>query len=318
VSKSEDNKFEVSSRSSAAVGLRRSGYPAPGSVALSGTDFTDMAEADKTALLRDILESKIHGISFSPYIDGQSPGTEIGEQQIRDRLAIIQPYTHWIRSFSCIEGNQEIPRIAHEMGLKTMVGVGLSEHLDDNEIELANAIEIARAGHADILAVGNEVLLRGDLTEDQIIDYLQRARAAAPGVPVSYVDAYFLFENHPRVADACDLLLVNCYPFWESCPAEHALVYMKEMYRRATVAARGKPVVISETGWPTIGTAFGGAEPSYQNAMEYFIRSYQWAAQDDIEIFYFSSFDESWKVGDEGDVGAYWGLWDKDGNLKYV
>ena len=77
-------------------------------------------------------------------------------------------------------------------------------------------------------------------------------------------------------------------------------------------------MVISETGWPTTGTAFGGAVPSYENAMEYFIRTYQWAAQDDIDIFYFSSFDESWKVGDEGDVGAYWGLWDKDGNLKYA
>ena len=31
-----------------------------------------------------------------------------------------------------------------------------------------------------------------------------------------------------------------------------------------------------------------------------------------------SRFDEAWKVDAEGDVGAYWGLWDKDGNLKYV
>ena len=316
MSKSED-KFEVSSRSSAAVGLRRSGYPLPGRAALAGMDFSSKSDADLEALLRQILEDKIHGISFSPYIDGQSPGTEIGEQQIRDRLGIIQPYVNWIRSFSCIEGNQEIPRIAHENGLKTMVGVGLGENLDENEIELANGIEIAKAGHADILAIGNEVLLRGDLTEDQIIGYMQRAREAAPGVPVSYVDAYFLFENHPRVADACDLLLVNCYPFWESCPAEHAIVYMKEMYRRATVAAKGKPVVISETGWPTTGSPFGGAVPSYRNALEYFIRTYQWAEQDDVEIFYFSSFDENWKVGDEGDVGAYWGLWDTQGNLKY-
>jgi exo-beta-1,3-glucanase (GH17 family) len=318
VSKTNENAYEVSSRSSAAVSLRRSGYPLPGSAGLLGTDLSNMSETDKAALLREILQQKIHGISFSPYIDGQSPGTEIGEQQIRERLAIIQPYTNWIRSFSCIEGNQEIPRIAHENGLKTMVGVGLSEHLEDNEIELANGIEIAQAGHVDILAVGNEVLLRGDLTDDQVIEYIQRAQAAVPDVPVSYVDAYFLFENHPRVAEACDVLLVNCYPFWESCDAEYALLYMKEMYRRATVAARGKPVIISETGWPTTGTPFGAAVPSYQNALEYFIKTYQWAAQDGIEIFYFSSFDESWKTGDEGDVGAYWGLWDKDGNLKYA
>ena len=199
-----------------------------------------------------------------------------------------------------------------------MVGVGLSEDLAVNEVELRNGIEVALAGHADILAVGNEVMLREDLTEAQLIDYIERARAAVPGVPVGTVDAYFLFENHPRVAAACDTLLVNCYPFWESCPAEYALLYMKEMYRRAQNVADGKKVIISETGWPTVGSPFGTAVPSYDHALEYFIRTYQWAHEEGVEIFYFSSFDEAWKVGDEGDVGAYWGLWDKDGNPKYV
>jgi len=276
-----------------------------------------MSRADKLELLQAILRHQIHGLSFSPYVDGQSPGTEISEQQIRQRLSIIQPHTHWVRSFSCREGNQETGRIAHENGLKAMVGVGLSEELDLNEIELRNGIEVARAGHADILAVGNEVMLREDLNEDQLIDYIERAKTAVPGVPVGTVDAYFLFENHPRVAAACDLLLVNCYPFWESCPAEYAHLYMKDMYRRAQKVADGKQVIISETGWPNVGPPFGTAIPSYHHALEYFIRTYQWAHEEGIEIFYFSSFDESWKVGDEGDVGAYWGLWDQDGNLKY-
>jgi exo-beta-1,3-glucanase (GH17 family) len=317
VSRETNKDFAVKSRSSAAVSLRRSGYKVPGFPALLGTDFSQMSRADKVELLQAILRHKIHGISFSPYVDGQSPGAEISEPQIRERLSIIQPYTHWIRSFSCREGNQETPRIAHENGLKTMVGVVLSEDLELNEIELRNGIEIARAGHADILAVGNEVMLREDLTEDQLIDYIERAKAAVPGVPVGTVDAYFLFENHPRVAAACDTLLVNCYPFWESCPAEYALLYMKEMYRRAQNVAGGKKVIISETGWPTVGSPFGAAVPSYDHALEYFIRTYQWAHEEGVEIFYFSSFDESWKVGDEGDVGAYWGLWDAEGNLKY-
>jgi len=317
VSRASNKNFSVKSRSSAAVSLRRSGYQVPGFPALLGTDFSQMSRADKIELLQAILRHKIHGISFSPYVDGQSPGTEISEHQIRERLSIIQPYTQWIRSFSCKEGNQETPRIAHENGLNTMVGVVLSEDLDTNEIELRNGIEVAREGHAEILAVGNEVMLREDLTEDQLIDYIQRAKAAAPGVPVGTVDAYFLFENHPRVAAACDTLLVNCYPFWESCPAEYALLYMKEMYRRAQNVADGKKVIISETGWPTVGSAFGSAIPSYDNALEYFIRTYQWAHEEGVEIFYFSSFDESWKVGDEGDVGAYWGLWDSAGKLKY-
>ena len=287
-------------------------------LSLAGLDISGLSLDDLRALVRKILEAKIHGISFSPYIEGQGPGTQIGAAQIRERLAVIQPYVRWIRSFSCKEGNELIPGIARENGLKTLVGVWLDDDLEQNEIEIANAIAVANAGHADILAVGNEVLLRGDLSEDELLDYIGRVKHAVSNVPVGYVDAYFEFVDHPRITAACDVLLANCYPFWEGCPAEHALLYMKEMYRRVVNVANGKRVIISETGWPNVGTPTKGSVPSFENAIKYFIDTCQWAEQDGIEIFYFSSFDESWKVGAEGDVGAYWGLWDKDGKPKYV
>ncbi len=287
-------------------------------MALAGTDFSAASTVELVSVFRKILGQKIHGITFSPYTEGQGPGTQIGEQQIRERLQVIRPYINWVRSFSCTEGNEQIPRIAVENGLKTMVGVWLDDDRENNERELAGAIEVARAGHADILAVGNEVLLRGDLPEDELVDYINHAKRAVPDVDVGYVDAYFKFVDHPRVTEACDVILANCYPFWESCPAEYSLLYMKDMYRRAVQAASGKKVIISETGWPDTGTPEGGAVPSVENALKYFINTYQWAEEEGIEVFYFSSFDETWKVDKEGDVGAYWGLWDKDGNLKYV
>ncbi len=286
-------------------------------MSLAGIDISGMSVNDLRALVKKILDNKIHGISFSPYVEGQGPGTEVGEAQIRERLAIIQPYVNWIRSFSCTDGNEAIPPIAKEAGLGTMVGVWLDDDREQNERELANALALAADGHVDILGVGNEVLLRGDLTEDELLDYIERAKQGAPGVDVGYVDAYFEFVDHPRITAACDVILANCYPFWEGCPAEHALLYMKEMYRRAQSVANGKRVIVSETGWPNIGTAEGGAVPSYENAIKYFIDSCQWAEEENIELFYFSSFDEAWKVDAEGDVGAYWGLWDKDGNPKY-
>ena len=286
---------------------------------LTGINLADYSLDELKALVRSLLERKIHGVCFSPYVEGQGPGTQIGEAQIRERLAIVQPYVHWVRTFSCTDGNELIPRIAAELGLKTLVGVWLDDDQETNEIEMQNGIEVAKAGYANLLAIGNEVLLRGELPEDELIGLINRAKQAAPGVPVGYVDAYFLFERHQRVTDACDVVFANCYPFWEGYPAEHALVYMKEMYRRATRVAKGKKVVISETGWPNLGSVTrGAAVPSYENALRYFVNAYQWAEEEGIEIFYFSSFDEVWKVADEGDVGAYWGLWDKDGNLKYA
>ena len=286
-------------------------------MSLAGLDIAGMSVEDLKTLVAKILDGKIHGICFSPYIEGQGPGSIVSDEQIRERLAVVAPYVNWIRSFSCTDGHENLPAIAKEMGLKTMVGVWLDDDLEHNEEELQNALKIAAEGHVDILAVGNEVLLRGDLTEDQLIDYIDRAKQGAPGVDVGYVDAYFEFVDHPRITDACEVILANCYPFWEGCPADYALLYMKSMYQRASSVANGKRVIVSETGWPNVGTATDGAEPSYENAVKYFVDTCRWAEEDNIEMFYFSAFDEAWKVDAEGDVGAYWGLWDKDGNPKY-
>lgn len=309
--------FPVDSRSSANPWGRPGFFSSPPQT-FAGLDFSVLSREQRLALMREILKRRIHGIAFSPYLDGQSPGTEISAEQIQARLKIIRPYARWIRTFSCTEGNQETPRIAHEMGLKTMVGINLGEDYEENAVELEKGIAVARAGFADILAVGNEVLLRGDMSEEELLAYIERAKQAAPDVPVGSVDAYFLFENHPRLVEACDLILINCYPFWEYCSAQYALTYMQEMYRRTQRVAKGKRIVISETGWPSTGEPYGSAVPGFDNALNYFIDAYKWADEEGVEIFYFSSFDESWKVGDEGDVGAYWGLWDKGGNLKYV
>lgn len=182
---------------------------------------------------KKLLENKIHGLSFSPYVEGQGPGAQITEAQIHQRLQLMLPYVNWIRTFSCTDGNELIPKIASQYGLKAMVGVWLNDDFENNEKELQNAINVAQAGHANMLAVGNEVMLREEMSELQLVNYINIAKQAAPFIPVGYVDAYFLFENHPPVAEACDVIFANCYPFWEGYPAEHALVYMKEMYSRA-------------------------------------------------------------------------------------
>lgn len=286
-------------------------------LSLAGVSYEGATTATLKDLFRKVLEAGMHGIGFSPYIEGQTPGDIITEKQIRRRLEIIQPYTKWVRSFSCTEGNELIPKIAKEYGIKTLVGAWLGKDDKINQQEVENLINLSKEGYVDIAAVGNEVMLRGDLTEDELIGFINRVKQAIPGIPVGYVDAYFEFDVKPRITEACDVVLANCYPYWEGCHIDYSLLYMKEMYNRAIRAANGKPVIISETGWPSQGTNFGAAIPSDENFIKYFINTQKWSKEDNIAIFYFSSFDESWKVGAEGDVGAYWGLWDKDERLKY-
>ena len=89
------------------------------------------------------------------------------------------------------------------------------------------------------------------------------------------------------------------------------------MYYQAKAAANGKAVIITETGLPSEGENFQGAFPGKKQARDYFINTQLWSEKENIPVFYFSSFDESWKVGAEGIVGAYWGIWDKNEKPKF-
>lgn len=284
---------------------------------LSGIDYSDKSPEQMQNLFRQTLEGGMHGLCYSAYEEGQKPGDILTIEQIRRRMKIIAPYTKWVRSFSCIEGNELVPKVAREFGIKTLVGAWLGKDEDLNEQEIAGLIQLAKEGYVDIAAVGNEVLYREDLSEEALLEYIHRVKNAIPEVPVGYVDAYYEFTACPRITEACDVILSNCYPFWEGCHIDYSLVYMKQMYQQAMQAANGKKVIITETGWPSQGKSLDGAEPSMENAMKYFINAQQWSREEGVEIFYFSSFDESWKVGAEGDVGAYWGLWDMHQNLKF-
>lgn len=282
-----------------------------------GVDFSNYSLRDLKKLWRETLEKGMHGICFSMYEDGQSPGDTITEEQVERRIKILKPYVGWIRSFSCIEGNEFVPRMAKKHGMKTMVGAWLGDDKEKNEEEIAGLIQLAKEGCVDIAAVGNEVLYRNELTEEELLEYIFRVKRALPDVEVGYVDAYYEFSHRPAITNACDVILSNCYPYWEGCNQEYALAHMQSMYYGAQSAGGGKKVIITETGWPSEGGSLGGAISNAENAMKYFINSQVWSAKENIEMFYFSSFDESWKVGAEGDVGAYWGLWDKHENLKF-
>lgn len=286
--------------------------------ALKGLQLDGIPCEERHRLFQRLLDAGIHGLCFSAYQEGQAPGSILTAEQVRRRLSILAPHIRAIRSFSCIEGNELIPIIAkEEFGLQTLVGAWLGTDPELIEQEIAGLIRLAQAGYVDVAAVGNEVLYRNDLSLAELHSYLERVKTAIPHVRIGYVDAYYEFSTHPDLVEACDVILANCYPFWEGCHIDYALVHVKQMYYQALAAARGKPVFITETGWPSQGESLGDAQPSTENALRYFLNMQQWVLDQQIPTFYFSSFDESWKVGTEGDVGAYWGLWDKDEQLKY-
>ncbi|NAS32012.1 MFS transporter [Flavobacteriaceae bacterium R38] len=280
-------------------------------------NLDNVTDYELKKLFNESFTKGLKGICFSPYEEHQNIGDILTEDQINRRMAIIAPRTKWIRSFSCTDGNQFIAKAAKENKLNTLVGAWISNDKKQNEIEIKSLIELGKKGYVDIAAVGNEVLLRNELSVKEIIEYINQVKEALPGIKVGYVDAYYQFFDHPELVDASDVILANCYPFWEGSHINEAAKYLQKMYAVTKGISKGKEVIITETGWPSQGENINSAVPSHNNAMKYFINTNNWIHDKKIDLFYFSSFDESWKVHHEGDVGARWGLWNTKEKLKY-
>jgi glycoside/pentoside/hexuronide:cation symporter, GPH family len=312
----ERRKLRISGGSGARPWLAEHGLLLPGAEpsALKGKTSAQVRE-----LYAEQFDRGMYGLCFSPYTQGQHANDVLSQAQIRQRMVCIAPYVRWVRSFSCTGGHELIPQIAKELGLKTVVGAWISADRERNEREIAALISLAQKGSVGMAVVGNEVLLRGDLSESELLDYIARVKALVPDdVPVACVDAYFHFLERPLLVAVCDVLLPNCYPFWEGASIDEAAQYLRRMHGLVKAASGEKPVIIAETGWPGSGQAVSKAVPSPENAMRYFVEVQQWGRSEGAKLFYFSSFDEPWKLAQEGEVGTQWGLWDKDERRKYL
>jgi len=262
---------------------------------------------------------RLFGLDVGFYLPGQGPGvgSQITEEQIRERLALVSPYTRRVRVYSARNGHQNACRIAHELGLECAQGIALSSDATANAEEIANAVGIVQRAEADQVIVGNEVLLRGDLSESQLIASLNEVRAAIPaGIPVTTAETWDVLIAHPDVIAASDVLFANIFPYWQGADVSEAICVLDRNYRELLRVANGKPVWISESGWPSAGDTLGTAVPSEANAAFFFEAFTSWARSLGVSYFYFSAVDEAWKAADEGPQGAHWGLWSQDGVMK--
>ena len=248
------------------------------------------------------------GLNFSPFLDGQDPSFVIGESQIRDRIQPIVPYTQWIRTFGCTGGLDVAGAVAREFGLQIAMGAWLGTDSASNEAEIDCLIQAAIAGEVDIAIVGGEVLLRGDLTEAELIGHIQRAKAALPDIPVTYNDTHAQLLAHPNVLAEVDVVLANFYPYWDGIAIGEAITSLDDSYRILSAASGNKSVMVGETGWPTCGDQIGNALPTPVNGIRFFYDFQAWAALNSVQSFYFSAYDEAWKTINEGPQGACWGF----------
>jgi exo-beta-1,3-glucanase (GH17 family) len=261
---------------------------------------------------------RLYGLNFGPFEGDQDPnmGAVVSAEQIERRMAILTPYTQWIRTFGCTNGLEHAGRIARSLGLKAAMGAWIGPDPAANEAELENLIREAKSGNVGLAIIGSEVLLRADLLPAELLAFIQRFRAEVPSVPVTTADVYSELLKHPEVMDECDIILANYYPYWEGVDVQEAMAWLHARHQRVVAAAGGKAVMVSETGWPSAGDTIAGAVPTPEKAAFFFKNFISWARAEGVDYFYFEAFDEPWKAAYEGPQGAHWGVWDKDGNLK--
>ncbi|WP_431859872.1 glycosyl hydrolase family 17 protein [Azospirillum sp.] len=265
---------------------------------------------------------KLKSVSFAPFRDGQSPLTRVypSTEQIDEDLAAIAPQVAGIRTYTSLEGLEVVPELAKKHGLQVTMGAWLSSKLDKNEAEVNSLIALANRYPDTItrVIVGNEVLLRGELTPEQITGYLRKVKAAIKQ-PVSYADVWEWWLKYPQMAKEVDYITIHLLPYWEDIPAsvEKGAEHIAWSYREISQRFPGKPILIGETGWPTAGRARGAAAPGLVAKAQFINQVIRLAGTEGFDVNIIEAFDQNWKQKLEGTVGGHWGLYTVDRKPKF-
>ncbi|MFP5505188.1 MAG: glycosyltransferase [Gammaproteobacteria bacterium] len=255
----------------------------------------------------------IQGFAFSPFQDKQGPiyGRYPTREEIESDLALLQGKTHAIRTYTVEENLAEIPELARKYGLNVALGVWIDKNAERSSAHLEKALEIAERNRRNVvrLIVGNEVLLRGDIPIDDLIEYLKRANAQTT-IPVSTAEPPYVWVRNPELVEHVDYILVHLLPYWEGYSLEQSLEYVVEAVDELKRLYPGKPIVIGEVGWPSNGRTRKDAVASMANEATFLRRFLEIAERENYVYYLMEAFDQPWKRETEGDVGAYWGVYD--------
>ncbi len=259
---------------------------------------------------------KLQCMSYAPFRGKQSPlqsDTYIAAAQIEDDLIRLKSLTDCIRTYSIEHGLEQVPALARRHGLKVIQGLWLSSHPEKNRDQVETIVRLTRE-FPDVIqsvVVGNEVLLRGELSADNVAAFLREVKSRT-GMPVTYADVWEFWLRHRDLASAVDFLTIHILPYWEDfpIPAANSAAHVESIRERMAAAFPGKEILIGETGWPSAGRMREGALPSLSNQALVLQEVLAVANRKGYRVNVIEAFDQPWKRRLEGTVGGYWGLFD--------
>ncbi len=256
-------------------------------------------------------------LSYAPFRDAQNPlveGTRVEAAQIEQDLALLSKYTDCIRTYSVDDGRADVLESARRHGLKVLHGIWVSSDPVKTRQQIETTVVLAKA-YPDVIAavvVGNEVLLRGEMSSTDLIGYVRQVKAQVP-MPVTYADVWEFWLRYPDVQSAVDFVTIHVLPYWEDfpIPATRAAAHVAAIRARVAAAFPGKEIVIGEFGWPSAGRMREGARPSPSNQARAILEAMALAKREHFRMNVIEAFDQPWKRELEGAVGGYWGIIDR-------
>jgi exo-beta-1,3-glucanase (GH17 family) len=303
------------------------------------------------------LPQNLLGVAYSPYRDCQDVNTSDQPtlQNITFDFYMLRQAATAIRTYSSTGVNSQIPKLAKEMGIPIYAGAWLDGNRAVDDEEMRGIADIAQTTQIEAAIIGNEYHLRhwrepGDLS--YLLSRIQEFKSAYPEVPVGTAEIdSFVFEwpsedtpmikaEFQPILDQIDILFIHIYPFWSGMPVDGAAAYTVQRYQAIKSLLEEKyhgtkRVIIGEAGWPSAGqqgAGYGGSsdsgvgtnvtiQPSSvfhpESQRKYMIELIALAHEQNVDLFFFTSFDELWKTEGTDGVGRSWGSHYADRTSKY-
>ncbi len=268
--------------------------------------------------------AKLFCVSYAPFRGDQtplSPTTRVSAEQIAQDLAQLAKITDCVRTYSIENGLDQVPGLAAKAGLKVIQGIWLGSNRLKNLVQISIAVGLIKEypGVITSVVVGNEVLLRGEMTTADLAATIRSVKAQVK-IPVTYADVWEYWLRNREVYEAVDFVTIHILPYWEDFPirAKYAAAHVDAIRKRMAVAFPGKEILIGETGWPSQGRMREAALPSRTNQARVVSEILDLAKQENFRVNLIEAYDQPWKRELEGTVGGYWGLFDSvQRALKY-
>jgi glucan 1,3-beta-glucosidase len=259
---------------------------------------------------------KLYCVSYAPFRGQQTPldsSTRIDPAQIDQDLAQLSRLANCVRSYSIEHGLDRIAEIAKRHGLKVIQGLWLSSDTEKNRQQIEGVIALAKR-FPDVIqsiVVGNEVLLRGEMSVADLTNIVRGVKAQV-SIPVTYADVWEFWLRSRDLVGAVDFVTIHILPYWEDFPisARYAAPHVDSIRARVAAAFPGKEILIGETGWPSAGRMREGALPSPVNQARVLHDVLTLAKARNYRVNLIEAYDQPWKRQLEGTVGGHWGLLD--------